>query len=301
MKLFYYKDEIGNFGDDLNPWLWDKLLPDYFDNDDSEYLVGIGTLINDKLPKDKKKIIFGSGYGYGKLPVIDETYNFLAVRGPKTAEILGLNPNLAVTDSAILVRTVYSAEQSDKKYKFGFMPHCLSSKYFDWSEICKNLNINYICAEWSVDKVLAEMSSCEIMICEAMHGAIVADALRIPWIPVRCYDYIFSFKWEDWLSTINLPYEPHSITSIYDHNSKLTFIPRIKNQVKRALYDSGYWNNKWFPPLIKDSPQHKISQAENELNNLTLSKPYLSSDSICQELTDRYLDLLNIIITKKFL
>ena len=27
MKLCYYHDNEGNFGDDLNAWLWPKLLP----------------------------------------------------------------------------------------------------------------------------------------------------------------------------------------------------------------------------------------------------------------------------------
>ena len=27
MKLCYYHDNEGNFGDDLNAWLWSKLLP----------------------------------------------------------------------------------------------------------------------------------------------------------------------------------------------------------------------------------------------------------------------------------
>jgi hypothetical protein len=26
MKLYYYKDVVGNFGDDLNSWLWDTLF-----------------------------------------------------------------------------------------------------------------------------------------------------------------------------------------------------------------------------------------------------------------------------------
>ena len=63
---------------------------------------------------------------------------------------------------------------------------------------------------------MAEMSRCEVLICEAMHGAIVADALRIPWMPVSCYEDISAFKWRDWLSTVELPYAPTQITSLFD-------------------------------------------------------------------------------------
>ena len=35
MKIYYFKDPVGNFGDDLNSWLWDTLIPGYFDSDDT--------------------------------------------------------------------------------------------------------------------------------------------------------------------------------------------------------------------------------------------------------------------------
>ena len=118
MKLFYYKDDIGNFGDDLNRWLWPQLIGDYLDDDDSTIFVGIGTLLNHKLPTNGRKIVFGSGYGYGDIPSIDSNFTFYCVRGPKTAKILNLPEETAVTDSALLLRNVYP-ENSKKKYQIG--------------------------------------------------------------------------------------------------------------------------------------------------------------------------------------
>lgn len=43
MKLFYYEPG-NNFGDQLNPWLWQKLIPGILDNDETNTFVGIGTL-----------------------------------------------------------------------------------------------------------------------------------------------------------------------------------------------------------------------------------------------------------------
>jgi succinoglycan biosynthesis protein ExoV len=70
MKLYYFDGkarefEIGNFGDDLNPWLWNKVLPVVFDDDERSLFVGIGTLLNHRLPQKSQKLIFGSGFGYG--------------------------------------------------------------------------------------------------------------------------------------------------------------------------------------------------------------------------------------------
>ena len=49
MKLFYWKEDQ-NFGDAMNVWLWPRLLPSNLDADDSTLFVGIGTLLNHRVP-----------------------------------------------------------------------------------------------------------------------------------------------------------------------------------------------------------------------------------------------------------
>jgi succinoglycan biosynthesis protein ExoV len=71
MQLYYFKVHHGNFGDDLNPWLWPQLLPELMQGAGDELLVGIGTLLNHRLPAAPLKHVFGSGHGYGRKPVID--------------------------------------------------------------------------------------------------------------------------------------------------------------------------------------------------------------------------------------
>lgn len=63
MNLYYYQDSVGNFGDDLNVWLWPKLLPGLFDQDDGLLFVGIGSFLRYKVPVSPFKIVFGSGVG----------------------------------------------------------------------------------------------------------------------------------------------------------------------------------------------------------------------------------------------
>jgi len=46
------------------------------------------------------------------------------------------------------------------------------------------------------------------VVTEAMHGAIVADTLRIPWVPVVCSPAILPFKWSDWTRSVELAYRP---------------------------------------------------------------------------------------------
>ncbi len=43
MKLWYPAAPIGNFGDDLNLWLWPRLLPDQLDDDGRTLLIRTGS------------------------------------------------------------------------------------------------------------------------------------------------------------------------------------------------------------------------------------------------------------------
>lgn len=59
MKLCYWGGN--NFGDKLNPYIFEKLLPNFFDGDDKLAFVGIGSILNfDEVKKNEKKIIFST-------------------------------------------------------------------------------------------------------------------------------------------------------------------------------------------------------------------------------------------------
>src|SRR5690606_11437285 len=47
-----------------------------------------------------------------------------------------------------------------------------------------------------------------LVVADAMHAAIVADTLRVPWVPVATSPEISAFKWLDWTLSLELPYEP---------------------------------------------------------------------------------------------
>ena len=292
MQLYYYKDPNGNFGDDLNPWLWSRLLPGFFDDDRGSLFVGIGTLLNHRLPPGPVKHVFGSGFGYGDPPSIDGRYVFHAVRGPDTARALNIDPRLAITDAAILLRTVSCPRAESVSYRFGFIPHSQSSRYFEWERVCDELGFKYISAQWDVETVLFEMSKCGTLLCEAMHGAIAADTLRIPWIPVSCYDFISAFKWKDWLSTMNLPYAPHTITSLYDIERGFAPRARMKNQVKRGLRRLGIWSPEWTPPPPPATGPGEFGRAVAELAEAAKGPAYLSEERLLDTHVARYVDLL---------
>jgi hypothetical protein len=115
VKLYYYP--LQNFGNrSLNTWLWPQLLPTQLREDSPTLLVGIGSLLNNSLPRQPLKAVFSSGAGYHGRAQPDARWRVYCVRGPASARLLRLKPALAVTDGAVLVRTLGLAAPA---YRYG--------------------------------------------------------------------------------------------------------------------------------------------------------------------------------------
>jgi succinoglycan biosynthesis protein ExoV len=236
--------------------------------------------------------VFGSGFGYGELPRIDERWHFHAVRGPYTARALGLPADAAVTDAAVLVRAVMLPPPAAVRSRVGAIFTGQSLAAHDWQAVCAPLGIRFISCHWDVERVMREMRACDVLLCEAMHGAIVADTLRIPWIPVVCYEHISAFKWRDWLSTLELPYAPQRVPSLYDAERHLDGVTRAKNGIKRGLSRAGVQPQGWTPPPPAKTKPALREQAVGALGAAARGRAYLSSDAIVERHMQRYLECL---------
>jgi succinoglycan biosynthesis protein ExoV len=209
MKLYYYQGPHPNFGDDLNTWMWSKLLPNVWTQSEEKIFLGIGSIIFDFFPKSAQKIVFGAGYGgYTPLPAIDHTWKFYFVRGKQTAKAVNVDPSLGIGDAAILLRSCALVRPA-KKYPVSFMPHWESVADGRWQEVCDVAGFNYIDPTGSVEATLEQILSSELVITEAMHGAIVSDALRVPWIALTPTQERHHMKWNDWASALDLQLHPH--------------------------------------------------------------------------------------------
>lgn len=268
MKLFYFKHSAGNFGDDLNSWIWEQLIPGVFDEDESAVFFGIGTVLNDRLyeraPKAHQIVVFSSGVGYGKqhlanLPKVDDSLRIYCLRGPLSAQALGVSPEVAVTDGALLIRRLVNVTDH-KTNQFAYMPHVdqaiNGSKA--WKSVCDQLGFGYIDPRWSREKVLSSISQTEILLTEAMHGAIVADALRVPWIPIHTNSKILGFKWWDWCLSIGVEYQPAYVIDLSD-------LTGIRSSVRQ-----------WAKKKLATTQLSRIAKS---------SRPTLSNDARIEQLT----------------
>jgi succinoglycan biosynthesis protein ExoV len=253
MRLYYYRDPIGNFGDDLNPWLWSRLLPGVLDDVGNTLFVGIGSVLDYRIPAAPVKVVFGTGVGHRRLPAIDERWKIYCVRGPLSAAALRLPPELAITDPAVLVGTQALPEEP-KLYPVSFMPHFrtgarLAAGGVNLEAICRDVGLHYIDPMSGVEKVLTAIRRSEIVIAEAMHGAIVADALRVPWVPVQLSGQILSLKWWDWCKSLDLEYEPHIYPPEGQSNHSLGLAEFMRSVMQRGK-----------PILSKGSTLERVTQ-----------------------------------------
>jgi len=223
MKLHYYAKQP-NFGDSINPWFWSKNLNIDFEDESDELFVGIGTLLSHHLPTDYRLIhIMGSGTGYGKsLPNIQDNWRVHFVRGPMTATALGLPANAAITDPAVLLHEL-TPPQSSRDIPCGFMPH-MSCDSPRMKKLVEHSGIQYISPSDDPATIIDRISRCDRLISSAMHGAILADSLRVPWYPVSTSKQnILEFKWHDWFQSMGITNELYKLPTIWPEPVSGTF------------------------------------------------------------------------------
>lgn len=214
MALIYFdkfmeKKGVRNFGDDINPVLMSKFINKNILSSDEIALFGVGTILNDKNIASNshyaRKVIFSSGVGYGTLETkLDETWDIACVRGPKTARALGVGSDKAIADGAILLSEMYK-KPLKQSARAVFIPHVNShlSTGRLLAAIAEKLDMDYLPPSCNADVFIFSVASAPFIVTEAMHGAILADTMRVPWVPVGLHEHL-EFKWRDWLDSVEL-------------------------------------------------------------------------------------------------
>lgn len=214
MQAFYWESLNGNFGDDLNLWLWDFLLPGFREVHPEILLVGVGTVLNRVLlPEKTKKLVVGSGFGYGELPDMSDPseWDIRAVRGPLTAEKIGAHASLGIIDPAVMVADMPEFRNLPKSGGAIFVPHWESAAAGIWPQVCKAAGLTYVDPRGEAKSVIRAIAQAELVVAESMHGAILADAFRVPWIAISTSRSINSFKWQDWATSLGVTYRPRHV------------------------------------------------------------------------------------------
>ncbi|MEL6828111.1 MAG: polysaccharide pyruvyl transferase family protein [Pseudomonadota bacterium] len=212
MKLLYHKNEVPNFGDDLNALLWPQIAPELFKSDqDGIGFLGIGTIVGKQLPNLRKLIVFSSGAGYNPASFAGHDVEVVCVRGPYTAKRLGLAETLAVTDGAILSPLIFEA--APKNGKTLVIPHWETIRGCEqiWQKVCDRAGMALCSPIQDAETVIREISAAELVLTESLHGAILADTYGVPWIAWASTGNFSEFKWMDWMSSMRLDYRVSAV------------------------------------------------------------------------------------------
>jgi succinoglycan biosynthesis protein ExoV len=291
MKLYYHKGK--NFGDQLNPLIFDHFMPGAFDENDNGLFVGIGSLIGLVSRFPQRKVVFSSGLAdgdastYGPVPNDLSSYEFVCVRGPLTAKRLGLNADLAITDGAILLAAMQLPLVRSHEV-ISFMPHAGSEQFYDHQKMAEELGWQFISPMEEPQQVLQKMMRSKFIVTEAMHGAIVADTLRIPWIPYVGFSTVNHFKWQDWCMSMELEYKPIQIKPYFNRENTARLINDRLDKVGSGML-------KWTSPILiaiaEIGLKFRWSSNRRKLKVTGVSgKVTLSQDSIFQDRLNRMLE-----------
>jgi len=204
MILYRWQGSAPNFGDELNTVLWPRLLPDFFDDDPATRFLGIGSVLDRRHADANLKLVAGSGYGgYLQPPLLDRRWHIAWVRGPRTARMLALPDALGFGDPASLLPCA-GLVPNLPRLRVGFMPHFESAARGAWDAAARAAGIVLIDPRGDPLAIAAAIASCHVLLSEALHGAIVADALGVPWIAIEPLSAIHRPKWQDWADSLGL-------------------------------------------------------------------------------------------------
>ncbi|MEM7076245.1 MAG: polysaccharide pyruvyl transferase family protein [Pseudomonadota bacterium] len=248
MKVFFCKVDGGNFGDDMNEWFWDELFPGHRDIAQDRTLFGIGSILwRQNFLENKNAVVMGSGSGYGVVPnELPPGAEVGFVRGPRTARLLGLAPEQAITDPAAMVSTFGRFSEITANRQIIFIPHVGTAKLpLNWERAAERAGIHYVSPARDSQEVIRTIAGSRLVLTESLHGAIVADAFRVPFVPVSISPTFNEHKWKDWAESLLFDVSFRTILG------SLTETPQRLARLKRA-----FWGPHRTPPGPVDARSH---------------------------------------------
>jgi succinoglycan biosynthesis protein ExoV len=220
MNLFYHHS-TRNVGDDLNAVLWPRLLPDLAQLSGADWLVGAGTIIDDRLfTLPGRKVVLGSGYRpSSRSPRFGSDVEFYGVRGELSAQALGLARSAAACDPGFVVSR-WPECRAQPGDRVGLVPHFYSEESSGIVAAAASAGLEVVSPRLPVEEFLRRLGRCARVYCESLHGAIFADALRVPWARVLISAHYYEgrgvneFKWRDAFSVLGVEVKPANLVGL---------------------------------------------------------------------------------------
>lgn len=224
--LAWSKSDFRNWGDDLNPWLFNKLTgkkATYCPHKTCKRLLMVGSILTGAGAHD---VCWGTGLITDKLTEPLKLSKALSVRGPLSRKKLYESGIVApeIYGDPGLIASKLIPLPSQKKYKKSLVPHYVDREK---GEIfAKENDFHIIHVDLPIEKFIEEVASSDEVWSSSLHGIICAESLQIATVWVKFSDKIKggTFKFNDYfLGTGRDIYHPLDLSC----NSKSYDIPQI--------------------------------------------------------------------------
>lgn len=277
MQLHYHRDIRGNFGDDLNPPFFDFLCPGH-EKADFDRLIGIGTLLNESLGKVQNSIIFGSGYGQGIAPQIDfATTKILGVRGPITAEALGLEATESVIGDPALYLPKISTLNGGTSPAPNSIVIALHHRTAElWQFPAEEVSGVCFLDPGKTDLVdyIETIKSAKYVVAEAMHGAIVAAAYNVPFVKARILGKTNRTKWDDFLGALSMQCSEEVVLPIpepaFSRRAAIKAASVLKSEAPMKFWKNPEFGEEYVSRAIGLSKSHELQKQLMSIDKGTL-------------------------------
>ena len=280
MKVIYWNSSHKNFGDDLNKTYWTRIFGHGFSsNDENDALLGIGSILHFDVSNYKKVFVLGSGFMRPARIKFDQCkYYFCFVRGPLTAQLVSSEAPTSITDPAVLIRELYQVpSQNPVRRKPILVPHYVTALKGGWEQAASLADCSYLDPRSSLEKICTDISGASVALVESLHGAIIADIYRVPWVPVATSQVQRqNFKWRDWCASLNLEYKPAHLPDL--RSKKDGFLFNYPDEFKRRLATFNIGPSRWLAKAGRPSQEKDIVTASLLLRKLIGEYPIVLSD-----------------------
>ena len=215
---FNGKVKHNNWGDDINKYYFEDVIDNniefvpfdrlWFKSSVDRYSL-IGSVIGDF--NLDNTIIFGSGAISDDPDIRGIPKKIISVRGPLTRNVLinkGFDCPEKYGDPVLLLPVFYNPNK-EKKYKIGVIPHYRTENNEVVNKLLEDKNNLFIDMSLYNDwkDIVDQITSCEMIISESLHGLIVAETYHIPCVWVEFtkhnYEWNWNFKFLDFFYSIN--------------------------------------------------------------------------------------------------